>query len=207
MCTPSDVLAFWFGAPASTADELKQKFRRWYQGGPEVDREIAALFLDDTERALAGERDKWAADVHGRVALVILLDQFPRSLWRDQARAFAGDAQAQRWAADAFDRELDKQLTLDERMFLTMPFLHAEDLVKQERGITLMDRLVADAPVELRGVYAAGIEQSRKYRDIIARFGRFPHRNAAIGRTSTPEELEFLKTWPQAMPPTVAQQH
>jgi uncharacterized protein (DUF924 family) len=202
MGRPEDVLAFWFGAPATTAAELGQKMKRWYQGGPEMDRQIGELFLDDTERALLGERDAWAKDLHGRVALVILLDQFPRSLWRDQPKAYAGDTEAQRLACEAFDKHLDAQLTIDERMFLIMPLMHAENLALQERAISLMDRLVGDAPAELRPVYSMGIEQSRKYRDIIARYGRFPHRNAILGRESTPDELEFLKTWAQKMAPT-----
>ena len=201
MGRPEDVLAFWFGAPATTAAELGQKMKRWYQGGPEVDRQIGELFLDDTERALLGEHDAWARDVHGRVALVILLDQFPRSLWRDQPKAYAGDSEAQRFATESFDKHLDAQLTIDERNFMIMPLLHAENLALQERAIGLMDRLVADAPAELRPVYSMGIEQSRKYRDIIARYGRFPHRNAILGRESTPDEVEFLRTWKEKMAP------
>src|SRR5688500_2371332 len=112
MGRPEDVLAFWFGAPATSAAEQGQKMKRWYQGGPELDREIGALFLDDTERALLGERDAWAKDLHGRVALVILLDQFPRSLWRDQPKAYAGDAEAQRLVTEAFDKHLEAQVTL-----------------------------------------------------------------------------------------------
>jgi uncharacterized protein (DUF924 family) len=203
MGRPEDVLAFWFGAPATTAAELGQKMKRWYQGGPEVDRQIGELFLDDTERALLGEYDAWAKDVHGRVALVILLDQFPRSLWRDQRKGYAGDSEAERFAVEAFDKHLDAQVTLDERMFLIMPLMHAENLAMQERAIGLMDRLVADAPSELRPVYSMGIEQSRKYRDIIARFGRFPHRNEVLGRESTPDEVEFLRTWKEKMAPKV----
>jgi len=202
MSTPEEVLSFWFGTPALGADEQRQKLRRWYQGGAEMDAEIAARFTEDTEKALAGELDHWAKDPRGRVALILLLDQFPRGLFRDTPRAYAGDERARRLALEAFDRGLDRGLSIDERNFLIMPLLHAEDLALQERAISLMDRLVADAPAELQPVYAMGLEQTRKYRDIIARFGRFPHRNQILGRPSSPDELELIKDWASKGPPT-----
>ncbi len=201
MSRSDDVLAFWFGAPGSAADEQLAKVRRWYAGGEAMDRAIRDEFEHDVEQALLGALAGWAADPHGRVALVLLLDQFTRTLYRDTPRAFAGDPAAQALAVEAFDQGIDRELALDERNFLVMPFLHAEDLGLQERAIGLMDRIVADAPLELRTVYSMGIEQSRKYRDVIARFGRFPHRNAVLGRESTPEELEFLKDWAAKQPP------
>jgi uncharacterized protein (DUF924 family) len=179
-----DVLGFWFGAAATTPEEMQAKMRRWYQGGEAMDRAIRDEFEHDVERALAGQLDDWAADPHGRVGLVLLLDQFARNLYRDDARAVSGAA--------ALDRGIDKVLTLDERLFLIMPLVHAENLAVQEQSIGLMDRVVAEAPVELRPVYAIGMEVTRKNRDVIARFGRFPHRNAALGRESTPDELAFL---------------
>jgi len=201
MSTPQEVLSFWFGEPAQGADELMMKMRRWYQGGEEMDRAIGDRFGADTEAALLGERDRWAKELHGRVALILLLDQFPRSLWRDQPKAYAGDPQAQRLACQAFDEGLEKKVSIEERNFLIMPLVHAEDLALQERAVSLMDRLVADAPAPLQPVFAMGIEQTRKYRDLIARYGRFPHRNPVLGRSSTPEELELLKTWREFVPP------
>jgi uncharacterized protein (DUF924 family) len=192
MSRSDDVLGFWFGAPATTADEQSAKMRRWYMGGEALDGEIRAQFEHDVERALAGELEDWAADPHGRVALILLLDQFPRNLYRGDPRAFSGDPAAQRLALEAFDRDLDRTLALDERLFLIMPIMHAEDLALQERQIGLMDRLVADAPHDLRPIYAMGMNESRRHRDLIARFGRFPARNAALGRPSTPDELAFL---------------
>jgi uncharacterized protein (DUF924 family) len=197
-----DVLAYWLGVPATNADELKLQMRRWYQGGEEMDRAIAADFTHDTEQALAGALDGWAADPHGRVALILLLDQFARSLYRDTPKAYAGDPAAQRLCVEALDRGLEANLAIAERNFLIMPLLHAEELALQERGISEMDRFVAAAPPALQPIYAMGIEQSRKYRDVIARFGRFPHRNAVLGRTSTPEELDFLRDWSAKQPPT-----
>jgi uncharacterized protein (DUF924 family) len=192
MSRKDDILGFWFGAAATTADEMRAKMMRWYRGGETVDAAIRDQFAIDVEHALAGQLDTWAADPHGRVALVLLLDQFTRNLFRDTAKAFAGDPQARRLAIEAFDHGVDASLSLDERMFLVMPLIHAEDLALQERAIGLMDRVVADAPVDLRSTYAMGMESSRQHRDTIARFGRFPARNAALGRESTPDEIAFL---------------
>jgi uncharacterized protein (DUF924 family) len=201
MTTAEDVLSFWFDTPATDADRLRVKMQRWFRGGPVMDQEIAARFTEVTERGLAGELDGWAADVRGRLALIILFDQFARNLWRDTPKAYAGDDKAQRLATEALDAGLDRTLSIEERNFLIMPLAHAENLAHQDRAAALMEGLVADAPADLAPVFSMGIEQTRKFRDIIARFGRFPHRNALFGRTSTPEELELLATWAAKGPP------
>lgn len=200
--TPDEVLTWWFGAPAHDAEKLMQKIKRWYQGGPDLDREIAAKFGEAIEAALRGDLDAWAATPRDRLALLILLDQFTRSVYRDTPRAWSGDEKALSLATEALDRGWDRDLGPFERNFLLMPLLHAEDLAAQERVVVEMDRLHDDAPEWARMMFAMGREQTRKYRDVIARFGRFPHRNEALGRTSTPEEIEFMKTFvgpPSAM--------
>jgi uncharacterized protein (DUF924 family) len=186
-----EVLAFWFGeAPAADPAALRTKLWRWSQGGPALDEEIRRRFGGLVEQALRGELDSWAATPRGRIALILLLDQFTRNLYRDDARAFSGDAKAQQLALEALDGVL--LYSTEERQFLLMPLLHAEDLGLQETGLHEMREHVAAAPAELQQVYAMGLEQSRKYRDVIEKFGRFPHRNAALGRASTPEEEQFL---------------
>jgi uncharacterized protein (DUF924 family) len=202
MSKPEDVLSFWFETPTDTPDALKGQMRRWYRGGAEMDQAIRERFLADVERALHDELEEWARTPRGRLALVLLLDQFTRSLFRDTPRAFAGDLRAQALARDGFDRGDDRALSIAERNFLMMPFVHAEDLAMQARGIAEIDRLVADAPAELRPIYAMGVEQSRKYHDVIRRFGRFPHRNQALGRPSTQEEEEFLRDWKEKQAPS-----
>ena len=177
---------------------------RWYQGGPELDREIRERFSGAVEAALAGELAAWSRDIGGRVALLLLLDQFTRSIYRDTARAYAGDAEAQRLALEAFDRGLDEGIDHEWHNFLIMPLVHAESVALQERAVAEMERLHSAAPEALRHVYDMGLEQAHKYQEIIARFGRFPHRNAVLGRASTPEETEFLRDWaskaaPEAM--------
>lgn len=201
--TPEEILRFWFGdAPAKTKEELGVKMRRWYQGGTELDREITERFREATDAAIAGELDAWADDPRRIVALIILLDQFPRSIYRNTSRAYAGDARAQKIAVRAFQTGLASTLPLEYRQFLAMPFVHAEDLPMQQLGCDAMSALYAEAPPELQPIVGMGVEQSRKYRDIIGRFGRFPHRNEIHGRKSTPDEIEFLKTWAQNAAPS-----
>ena len=147
---------------------------------------------------MRGELDSWAATPRGRIALIILIDQFTRSIYRDSPRAFAGDVRAQQLSLDG----LATPYPHEERQFLLMPLLHAEDLKLQQLGLDEIEKHVASAPELLRPMFAMGLEQSRKYLDVIARFGRFPHRNAALGRTSTPEEQQFLRDWSERQPPS-----
>ncbi len=195
MSDAQEILGFWFGAPAASAAELQRKFQRWFVADPALDREIVERFSGDVERALTGELDGWRAEPRARLALIVVLDQFARTIFRGQARAFEGDAAALALALELFDQGLDRAFSLDERLFLLMPLLHAEDAALQARAAQLCHDLVADAPAELRGVYAMAPEQSAKYSDIIGQFGRFPHRNAALGRASTEAELTFLRDW------------
>lgn len=200
-----EILSFWFGAPATSPAELGVKIRRWFMGGPAVDEEIRTRFGPLVERVLDGREGEWQSEPRARLALILVLDQFTRGLFRDTSRAFAGDARAQELTLDALARGWDRELGIEERHFLLMPLMHAESLPLQERGVVEMQRFVADAPEALRPIYSMGLEQSRKYREIIARFGRFPHRNAALGRASTEEEIEFLRDWKDRAPPAGAQ--
>jgi uncharacterized protein (DUF924 family) len=196
-----EVLRFWFEQPATTSEEYGRKIRRWYMGGPALDAEIRQRFTPQVESALAGELDDWAQTTRGRLALILLLDQFTRSIYRDDPRTYAGDAKAQALSVEALDRGLDRELSIEERHFLMMPLMHAEDLALQERSVVTIAAIAADAADFQQGPIGMGVEQSRKYRDVIARFGRFPHRNALLGRDSTPEEKEFLVDWAQKMAP------
>jgi len=204
MSERDQVLEFWFGAATPGHDLVISNIKRWFMGGEAMDQAIRERFGTLVERALAGELDEWARDIRGRLALVLLLDQFARNLHRDKPKAYAGDAQAARLAHEALDGSLDSGLRPEERLFLVMPLLHAEDRASQERLAVEMERLDAASPPELRPLFHGGLEQSKKYRDIIARFGRFPHRNAVLGRASTPEEIEFLRDWREKAPPAVA---
>jgi len=202
--TPEEVLEYWFGTPATTEAELMTSIKRWYMGGPEIDREVRERFGDAVQAALAGELDAWADQPRSRLALIILLDQMTRNTLRDDPGMYAGDAKAQRLALEAFDRGLDAGLHHIERMFLSMPLLHSENLDLQRRSVAIARDLAAAAPPPYDKMSAMHVEQAGKYAGIIERFGRFPHRNAILGRTSTTEELEFLKTWEQNARPSGA---
>ena len=178
--TACNILDFWFGPPPHAPRET------WFRKDPAFDAQILLRFSDDIAAALAGAYGDWCTSARGALARVILLDQFTRNVFRDTPDAFAGDAAALATAADAIDRGLDAELDQYERSFLYMPFEHAEDLVQQERSVALFGAL-AEASGE-RG----GLEWAEKHAVIIRRFGRFPHRNAILGRESTPEEIAFL---------------
>lgn len=192
LAAPEDVLSFWFGEPARDAATYGVKAKRWFMGGPDLDREIGERFGGAVAAALDGKLDAWAETVRGRLALIILLDQLTRNLFRDDPRGFSGDGRAQRLAVEALEGKLERQLGFEERIFLISPFAHAEDKQLQERSVAEAERLVTEVAEWQQPFFTRGLEQRRKYREVIARFGRFPHRNTILGRASTPEEEAFL---------------
>ncbi len=182
-----DVLEYWIGSePLANAS-------KWFRGGPEVDEAIRERFGALREAAVRGDLEGWREDPQGAVAYVILLDQFSRNLFRGSPEAFAGDALALQAALDADARGFDRQLPPFHRAFLYMPYMHAEDLALQDRCLAAFGRLVEESPPEVRKFIQANLDYAVKHRDIIVRFGRYPHRNATLGRASTPEELAFLQ--------------
>ena len=199
--SPEDVLSFWFGTPAANEAELMSRVQRWFNGGPTLDAEVKARFGATVEAALNGQLDAWSETPRGRLALVLVLDQFTRNMFRGDARTHAGDPKAQRLALEAFENGSDRGFTHLESMFLSMPFAHAEDLALSKRGAEVARRLAAAAPAELAKISAMHVEQTHKFADVITRFGRFPHRNALLGRTSTEAELAFLVDWAAKAPP------
>jgi uncharacterized protein (DUF924 family) len=202
MAAIDDVLAFWFGsAPATDAVEFGARMKRWYLGGEAEDTAIRERFAATIERALAGELDGWADTPRGGVALVLVLDQMTRSIFRGTPRAFAGDARAQRVALAMIDAGTVWALSWEERHFVYMPLVHAEDVGLLDRFNALFPRTLPLVPDFARPLLGDGIEQGRKYRDVVARFGRFPHRNEVLGRASTQEEAKFLGTWEERRRP------
>ena len=175
MSAHEEVLDYWF-APGMAA--------RWYVKDPAFDAEVRARLLPLYGRAAAGELAAWRVSARGCLALVILLDQVPRNVFRGEPRGFATDAQALAVTKQALDRGLDRQLTQVERVFLYLPLEHCESLADQELCVTLIGAL--DENPEWR-------DHAVRHRDIVARFGRFPHRNTALGRETTLEEAAFLK--------------
>jgi uncharacterized protein (DUF924 family) len=176
------ILNFWFGSPDPT---YPADYRdAWFQRSDAFDAEIRSNFADDVELALGGELDAMAQTPAGALALLLLLDQFPRNLFRGTPRAFAGDKPARKIADAAIASGFDQEMTPRHRVFLYLPFEHSEDLEDQERSVSLFATL--DDP--------KAYDYAVRHRDVISRFGRFPHRNVALGRQSTEEEVEFLKT-------------
>jgi uncharacterized protein (DUF924 family) len=176
------VLDFWFG-PLEARGKARPE---WFRKDARFDAEIRRRFGGLHRAAAARELESWRASPQPMLALIVVLDQFSRNLHRGDARAFAQDGHARECARQAVDRGDDLVLLPVERQFLYLPFEHSEDAADQDRGVELMRTL--DAFDETRGQ----VEWAEKHRVIIRRFGRFPHRNAALGRPSTPAELEFL---------------
>ncbi len=187
-----EVLRFWF--PELTgADHARmvRQFEWWFRGG--ADAAIAARFPGLLERASRGELDHWAREPRSRLALILILDQFSRSLYRDTARAFAQDPKALGLALEGIELgHFTALATPWEKTFFLLPLGHSEELLHLERAVGLAEQLVETAPPALRRILEHSASQARGHRDVIARFGRHPHRNAVLGRPSTPEELVYL---------------
>ncbi|MDP8940251.1 MAG: DUF924 domain-containing protein [Actinomycetota bacterium] len=181
---PGEVLDFWFGREN---EPVYGEFREaWFQKDEEFDGQIRDRFLEDYERAARGEYDRWKEDAESCLALVILLDQFPRNLFRGDPRTYATDDKALGISREGIEQGLDRKLPPFQRHFLYMPFMHSEDLEDQRRSVTLFRELAEEDGPDVTE-YAEG------HRDIVERFGRFPHRNEVLGRRTTPEEAEFLE--------------
>ena len=187
MTSAADVLDFWF---LPSGDPGHDRFRaEWFRKDAAFDDTIRARFGDAVESALASGFADWEASADGALALILLLDQFTRNLFRDTARAFAGDARALAVAHGMVASGRDKNLPPIRRWFVFMPFEHSESLLDQERSVALFAGLRREAQ---HPAFESAYDYAVRHREIIERFGRFPHRNAALGRASTPEEIAFL---------------
>lgn len=180
------ILRFWFGEPGQ--DSYQQRRKIWFSKQPEFDQVLRQQFQPVYQQVAGGELSAWQTSAMGCLAQIIVLDQFPRNMFRNQPQAFATDSLAlklaQKTVAAGFDRQLDPL----QRMFVYLPFEHSENLADQNQSVAQFQQLIAAAP-ELTDV----LDYAIRHRAVIQRFGRFPHRNAILGRASTPEEIEFLK--------------
>ena len=183
---PRAVFDFWFGAEGSAERGTQREV--WFRKDAAFDAQIAQRFGSLVERAIAGELRDWEAEPASALARIVLLDQFTRNVFRDTPRAFAGDVLALAAARKMVAQQQDQALPAEQRSFVYMPFEHAEDLAAQDEAVRLFGRLEADAP-SLEGL----LDYAQRHRVIVARFARFPHRNAVLGRPSTDEELAFLQ--------------
>ena len=186
-----DVLRFWFPEGLDRdAETHRRQIEWWFRGG--ADAAIVEHWVPVLESAIRGELDAWAATPRGRLALIIVLDQFSRSAFRDSPRAYAQDDEAARLCREGLDQGMHLSLPVWEQLFFGIPLSHSESLADHERNLEHTKHLAAIAPPELRAMYEFSNSQARGHHDVIERFGRHPHRNAVLGRESTPEELEFL---------------
>jgi uncharacterized protein (DUF924 family) len=171
---PEDIIRFWFSSETRS---------RWFEASEAFDAEVRERFGTLSESASCGELDDWARTPEGSLALLLLLDQVPRNIYRHTARAFRSDEKALALAKNAVSAGFDRSFGKHERLFFYLPFEHAEDRAAQDASVRLFEALGDDEYTD----YA------RRHRDVIYRFGRFPHRNEQLGRTSTEAEIEYLR--------------
>ncbi len=200
------VREFWFGRPTASGSrpqaalELQRRMDFWFGGGEspqqqaQKDAMIAAQFADLVALAANGSLASWADSPRRRLSLIVLLDQFPRNLFRGTARAFTYDEQALELSLSGMQSAADGALTVIERMFFYMPLQHSEQPDVQDESVAAYRRLLAEAPEELRSTFESTLGFATEHRQIIRRFGRFPSRNRALGRVSTPDERAYLES-------------
>ena len=176
----NDVLEFWFGDP--NGDNFGEYREIWFEKDRAFDTEIRTRFGKDLARASAGNYDAWETSPLGTLALIVMLDQFSRNIFRGLPKAFAADAKARSIARRVIDQGIDRDFLAVQRLFIYLPFEHSELLEDQEFSVELFENLGLEASIE------AAID----HRNIIKKFGRFPYRNKALGRPSTPHEEDFL---------------
>lgn len=188
-----ELLSFWFAGLAPGAPIPATRNALWFSRSDATDAHCRERYADASERARRGELRHWEATPRGTLAEVLLLDQIPRNIHRDSPLAYASDALAVAVTLAALDRGDDAHLGVAERLFLYLPLEHAEDRALQDRSVALFEALAADAPPPLAESAAAYLRYAEAHRAVVARFGRFPHRNEVLGRATTPEEAEFLE--------------
>jgi uncharacterized protein (DUF924 family) len=191
-----EIIAFWFGDAADSAEALAQRNALWFGGGRELDHEVRARFETTIELAATGACGHWAEKPRGLLALILLFDQFPRNIHRGTRQAFEHDEVALRLCREGIVRSLDRQLSPLERIFVYMPLQHAEDSADQALSVKLSKSLLDECPAAQREYFESSHRYAVDHHDIIARFRRFPHRNTVLGRESTAEEREHLQGSP-----------
>lgn len=187
------LLDWWFGSGTTVAEVAAARSALWFGKLGSQDSDARERFGGLVEQALAGELDDWADSPHAWLALILLLDQLPRMIFRDSPRAFAGDDRARQLVLAGLDEEQEEALTPLQRVFVYLVLEHAEDLLLQDEAVRRFTRLLSVAPDSEKPLFADYLDYAERHRQVITRFARFPHRNAALGRLSTPQELAFLQ--------------
>ncbi|MEM7253031.1 MAG: DUF924 family protein [Pseudomonadota bacterium] len=190
--------SFWIGEDTVDPQAANERWAFWYRGGKEVDDQIRTQFQSPVDAALAGELGALDATPAGALALVILLDQFTRNLFRSTPKAYAGDALALDIAKSAVESAADRQLSMVGRIFLYHPFHHSESAVDQDQAVSLFEALATTCDPQWREHIEKHLDAVRRHADIVRQFGRFPHRNRVLGRSSTPGEVAYLEGSPDS---------
>lgn len=193
LATSEAILDYWFGAPGTAHETADRQSKLWFGKLPEKDREVSERFTPTFNAATTGSLNAWAATPRGRLALVIVLDQFPHHIHRDAPDAFAQDAKALALSLAALSTGEDKSFALIERVFLYLPLEHAESIAMQDLSVAQYQQLVDEASESEHALFENFLDYAHKHRDVVLRFGCFPHRNAILGRPSSAEEIAFLK--------------
>lgn len=186
------VLEFWFRDQAMSAPKIDSRMDLWFGEDAVFDQEIAAAFGSEIDLASSGKLDHWGNKARGRLALILLLDQFRRNMYRNTAEAFAKDNAALKLCVEGAMQKIDKSLTAIERVFFYMPLQHAESRRVQEKSVDIYNKLAKAVTPTYRETFETIAQFAELHRDIIDRFDRFPHRNKLLGRKNTPEEEEYL---------------
>lgn len=187
-----EILTHWFDDGELNSHQLEKRIRLWFEAGPEIDAEISRRFGGSIIDAAAGRLDGWKETARGRLALILLLDQFTRHVYRRNKEAFSFDDLALSLCVSGIEVELDRDLSIIERAFFYMPMQHAEDVSIQDIGVQTFQKLLDTSPTDIRPHISRFFMSARSHRNIIAQFGRFSHRNQALERKCTVDESEHL---------------
>ena len=182
-----EILSFWFGEPRNDQHYYEERRKLWFAADSHIDQDIRNRFLGDYEQAVVQKLKEGVVTSRSALARILLYDQFPRNMFRGTPYAFATDALAREITSYLLQTQEDQQLRPIERLFVYLPFMHSEDLIDQQRSVSLFQQLAQHDPL------VDSVSYALRHHEIITRFGRFPHRNAILGRSSTPEEIEFLQ--------------
>ena len=186
------ILSFWFKEQALSAPQIDRRMDIWFGGDPLFDHEVEKTFANDVEDASDGKLDHWAAEPLGRLALIILIDQFRRNIYRNSVKAFSHDKLALKLCVEGAMEKKDKGLTPIQRVFFYMPLQHAESRKVQAKSVDLYNRLAESVSPTYQETFLTVAQFAELHKDIVDQFGRFPHRNRLLGRENTPEEDEYL---------------
>lgn len=191
--TPDTIRDFWFGWKTDDAEVAREKSGLWWSKNETTDLVLRKRFATLVAAAGRGALNQWSSSPKGLLALILVSDQIPRNIFRGSPRAFALDHRAREWCKAGLDLGVDKKLRLIERVFFHMPLEHSENLQDQDASVRAFEGLRDEAQPEHSGLFDAYLDFAVRHREVVARFGRFPHRNMVLGRRSTAEEIDFLR--------------